>query len=68
VSRCRSVTAGEIVVPVKSTTPMIGMSRPSRPSSTSCSAATEVNSLVMEAVSNRVARLTGTAHRRLAQP
>ena len=67
-SRWRSVTAGEIVVPDKSTTSTIGRSRPRRPSPTSCSAATAVNSFVMDAVSNRVAKETGTAHRRVAQP
>jgi hypothetical protein len=68
VSRWRTVTAGEIVVPVKSTTSTIGVSRPRRPSPISCSAATAVNSFVMDAVSNRVAKDTGTAHRREAQP
>ena len=67
-SRWRSVTAGEIVVPVRSTTSTIGRSRPRRPWPISCNTATAVNSFVMDAVSNRVAKETGAAHRRVAQP
>jgi hypothetical protein len=68
VSRCRRVTRSEIVVPARSTYLVIGASRSSFPAATCCSTATEVKSLVTEAVSKRICSVTGTGQRRLAGP
>jgi hypothetical protein len=68
VSTCRSVTASVMVVPARSITSVRGASRSSAPSSTSCRAATDVNSFVADAVSNRVVSVTATGQRRLANP
>jgi hypothetical protein len=68
VSKCRTVTAGEIAEPgqlddiddrsVQTQPPLIDQLQ----------RRTAVNNLVIDAVSNRVVRVTGTAHRRDAHP
>ncbi|CPU65113.1 Uncharacterised protein [Mycobacteroides abscessus] len=68
VSRCRIVTSRGIVVPARSTWSWTRSSSPSRPSPTSWSTATAVNSLVTDATSNRVLVRTGTPQRRDATP
>ena len=68
VRRWYGVTAGEIPVSSSPRYPITDVSSANASSSTSCSVATAVNSLVIDAESKRVSTVAGMLQVRLAYP